>query len=248
MARRKKKQPAAKTPLKLKIDKMVERLMDFYKMGRLANEEAATRKDGRKKATNTRSGKKKASQPTFADLAAYFGTAYETCRRAREFASRYRPAELKVLCRLRRPPTGLPFNLGYIPFLVTIPWATSADRKDRAAFQEEAAAGGWTVSELSREIRLRYPERRRTPKSGQVGGRKRINPPNAAAFLLRVASRSVEAARWCQWMSTCVPTAEMSKATAKKLREQLSAADHALKALVSTATEAAQQSSGSRRA
>jgi hypothetical protein len=157
MAGRKKKPPAAKTPLDVKIADMVKRLKDFYLMGRLANEEATSKKDTGKKSANNKAGKK-ASQPTFADLAAYFGTAYETCRRAREFASRYSPADLEALCRLRRPPTGLPFNLGYIPFLVTIPWATPAERKNRAAFEKEAAAGGWTVSELSREIRRRYPE------------------------------------------------------------------------------------------
>jgi hypothetical protein len=247
MGKPKKKQPAAKTPLDLKIDWMVKRLKDFYTMGQLANEKAASKKDGTKKATNKRAGKKKSSQPTFADLAAYFGAAYETRRRAREFAHRYNPDELEALCRLRRPPTGLPFNLGYIPFLVTLPWETRAERKERAAFAEEAAAGGWTVSELSREIRQRYPDRRRTTKSGRLGGRKRINPPNAATFLLRVATRSVEASRWCQWMSQNMPTAVMSKATVKKLKHHLSVVVQALQAL-ETATKAAQKSSAHRRA
>ena len=89
MSNPKKKRSAAKSSHDLKIDSMVKRLKDFHELGRLANEEAARTKDGSKKVKPARAVKTKASQPTFADLAAYFGTAYETRRRAREFASRY---------------------------------------------------------------------------------------------------------------------------------------------------------------
>jgi hypothetical protein len=228
MANRKKKHSATTTSLDLKIGRMVRRLRDFFETGRAANRKAAT----------------KGTPPRATDLATEFGVDYETLRRAREFAKRYTTGELNALCRLRRAPRGLPFSLGYIPFLLMVPWQTASARDARAKLAREAAQEGWTIPELADEIERRYPDQRRQTKSGEVGGRKRTRPPSDAALLRRIATRSAEASRWCGWISECVPSAKISRAAKIELQKRLSDAMTSLNAMEAVAAKAVTQIAG----
>lgn len=76
---------------------------------------------------------------------------------AKQFARKYSKTEFAELISLRKPDGNL-LQVGYIPFLLTMPWQTESDKQVRAALQLEAAENGWTAPDLCVIIQSRFPK------------------------------------------------------------------------------------------
>jgi hypothetical protein len=90
--------------------------------------------------------------------------------KARRFAERYTAQEVNELCGLRKP-DGTPLQVGHLDSLLSLPWETQAERRNRAAIQKEAAEKAWTAPELRAAIKARFPKTRCQSTGGKPVGR-----------------------------------------------------------------------------
>jgi hypothetical protein len=88
------------------------------------------------------------------ELAQKYSLACPRLTGARRFALQYSELEFADLAALRKP-DGNALHVGYIPFLLTLPWQTVEERRVRAAWQQKAASNGWTAPGLAAEIKSR---------------------------------------------------------------------------------------------
>ena len=143
--------------------------------------------------------------------------------RARAFARRYTPKDLKELCRLRRP-DGLPLHIGYLHFLLSV-----QDTQERQEIQRLAAAQGWTAPALYAEIRRRNPKRRCNH------GRTMKKPATPQAGLQQLLAEGEFWRRRCQVVMDAMRTARMGQ----QLRQDAKGAAEAMRELAKEAGGAA---------
>ena len=131
-----------------KAKRLITKLCGYHRIGRKAN----------------------AAGLSTVQLAAKHGLNISTMRKALEFANEYSDTDLTRLCRLRRGKSGdgLPLHWGHVQNLLT------ADKKDRAGFEDEACKNNWTDQQLYSVIR----DRRKDRKPRRSGGRP-VRPPSS---------------------------------------------------------------------
>jgi hypothetical protein len=170
--RRVAKKPGTATARQVK--QAIKELQDLYQLGLEVLE--ADKSNPRKRAY---------SLGVSVEIAARIGRSRDYVDKARKFASTYTKADLKELCRLRRP-DGMPLGPRHVIGLLRI-----KNKRDRKRIQRKAVVEGWSTRQVAAEIS-------KLLNTGGLGGRRPKTPKTVDDALMQVQTMTN---RWSRWFT-----------------------------------------------